>query len=309
MGRWDPPASTGVAPGGGGLEGGGVDEAEAPKKKKWVPPSQREGAAPKASAPGGAKKKRWSKPTPSAPAADAASDLFREANAIEAGALVADVRSALVELPRGATGVEWGTDLSFVGVYVRKVLAGGAAEQSGKVFAQDQLVAINGTAVYDFRFDQVMSMLGQMGPAVSLEFFHGERSDLLMAVGEDVRDQSTTATVTVNDQGKRLQLVVKKGANLRDALVTNGVDVYRGTTAWTNCAGHQMCGTCIVDVVVGADVTNRKSNDEDGTLNLQGCDPSCRLSCVTHVYGDIEVTVRPDREGGFFGSATSGSGW
>ena len=89
----------------------------------------------------------------------------------------------------------------------------------------------------------------------------------------------------------------------------DGIDVYRGTTAWTNCAGHQMCGTCIVDVVGGAAATNRKSNDEEGTLNLQGCEPSCRLSCVTFVYGDVEVRVRPDRDGGFFGSATSGSAW
>ena len=94
-----------------------------------------------------------------------------------------------------------------------------------------------------------------------------------------------------------------------DADVDNGIDVYRGTTAWTNCAGHQMCGTCIVDLTDGEALTNRKSNDEDATLNLQGCDPSCRLSCVTFVYGDVDVTVRPDREGGFFGSASSGSGW
>jgi ferredoxin len=188
-------------------------------------------------------------------------------------------------------------------------MPGGAAEQSGKVFANDQLVAINGTFVYDLRFDQVMSLLAQMGSGMQLEFFHGDREQLLSAVGEAPRDQTKTATITVNDQGKRLEIVVEKGANLRDSLVNNGVDVYRGTTAWTNCAGHQMCGTCIVDLTDGAQNTNRKSNDEDGTLNLQGCDPSCRLSCVSYVYGDIEVTVRPDREGGFFGSATSGSGW
>ena len=113
----------------------------------------------------------------------------------------------------------------------------------------------------------------------------------------------------MDDRGERREIVVEAGANLRDALVKDGIDVYRGTTAWTNCAGHQMCGTCIVDVVGGAAATNRKSNDEEGTLNLQGCEPSCRLSCVTFVYGDVEVRVRPDRDGGFFGSATSGSAW
>ena len=141
-----------------------------------------------------------------------------------------------------------------------------------------------------------------------LEFFRGDRSELLAAVG---RSQAApgAATITVDDRGERREIVVEAGANLRDALVKDGIDVYRGTTAWTNCAGHQMCGTCIVDVVGGAAATNRKSNDEEGTLNLQGCEPSCRLSCVTFVYGDVEVRVRPDRDGGFFGSATSGSAW
>ena len=79
------------------------------KKRRWTPPSKRgdRGDAP--------------------PVADAAADLAREAAGVAAGAVVADPRAALVALPRGATGVEWGTDLSFVGVYVRALLPGGAA--------------------------------------------------------------------------------------------------------------------------------------------------------------------------------------
>ena len=64
-----------------------------------------------------------------------------------------------MELPRGATGVEWGTDLSFVGVYVRALLPGGAAEQSGAVAPGDQLVAIDGDAVFDATFDAAMARL------------------------------------------------------------------------------------------------------------------------------------------------------
>ena len=260
------------------------------KKRRWTPPSKRgdKGAAP--------------------PVADAAADLAREAAGVAAGAVVADPRASLVELPRGATGVEWGTDLSFVGVYVRALLPGGAAEQSGAVAPGDQLVAIDGDAVFDATFDAAMARLAAVDAEARLEFFRGDRTELLAAVG---RSQAApgAATITVDDRGERREIVVEAGANLRDALVKDGIDVYRGTTAWTNCAGHQMCGTCIVDVVGGAAATNRKSNDEEGTLNLQGCEPSCRLSCVTFVYGDVEVRVRPDRDGGFFGSATSGSAW
>ena len=260
------------------------------KKRRWTPPSKRgdKGAAP--------------------PVADAAADLAREAAGVAAGAVVADPRASLVELPRGATGVEWGTDLSFVGVYVRALLPGGAAEQSGAVAPGDQLVAIDGDAVFDATFDAAMARLAAVDAEARLEFFRGDRTELLAAVG---RSQAApgAATITVDDRGERREIVVEAGANLRDALVKDGIDVYRGTTAWTNCAGHQMCGTCIVDLTGGAALTNRKSNDEEGTLNLQGCEPSCRLSCVTYVYGDVEVVIRPDSEGGFFGSATSGSGW
>ena len=209
------------------------------------------------------------------PVADAAADLAREAAGVAAGAVVADPRASLVALPRGATGVEWGTDLSFVGVYVRALLPGGAAEQSGAVAPGDQLVAIDGDAVFDATFDAAMARLAAVDAEARLEFFRGDRTELLAAVG---RSQAApgAATITVDDRGERREIVVEAGANLRDALVKDGIDVYRGTTAWTNCAGHQMCGTCIVDVVGGAAATNRKSNDEEGTLNLQGCEPSCR---------------------------------
>ena len=54
------------------------------KKRRWTPPSKRgdKGAAP--------------------PVADAAADLAREAAGIAVGAVVADPRASLVELPRGA---------------------------------------------------------------------------------------------------------------------------------------------------------------------------------------------------------------
>lgn len=276
------------------------------RAKRWDPASSGAGEV------GGGepkKKARWTRPAP-VEAFDAAAELAREARAVTDGAVVADRRSSIVSLPRGATGVEWGTDLSFVGVYVRALLPGGAAEASGKVEAGDQLVAVGGVGVYDASFDGAMDALGRCSePALDVEVFRGSRAELLAALGQSVAAEAATHVVTVDDDGRVLALEVPRGACLRDALVDAGVDVYRGTTAWTNCAGHQMCGTCVVDVTRGGEGTNYKSNDEGGTLDIQGCAPSCRLACVTHVYGDIDVKLRPDREGGFFGSATSGSGW
>ena len=87
------------------------------------------------------------------------------------------------------------------------------------------------------------------------------------------------------------------------------MNVYKDQARWINCNGKQLCGTCIVAIDEGSQLTNRKSLDEAATLNLQKCPSNYRLACVTSVYGNVTVATLPPRDGGFFGSATSGSGW
>lgn len=50
-------------------------------------------------------------------------------------------------------------------------------------------------------------------------------------------------TVTVKQDGKpELALTAPSGANLRDFLTENGINVYQSVTRWTNCKGKQLCG-------------------------------------------------------------------
>lgn len=50
-------------------------------------------------------------------------------------------------------------------------------------------------------------------------------------------------TVTVKQDGKpELALTAPSGANLRDFLTENGINVYQSITRWTNCKGKQLCG-------------------------------------------------------------------
>lgn len=236
------------------------------------------------------------------PSNSAYNDLMADIAAAQSGQLVEG--TTMIEVPRGA-GIDWGSDLSFVGVYVRDVASGSPAEARG-VRPGLQLVAVNGTRAYDLDFDRAMSLMGN-GP-VKLEFYDGSRDDLLQATGTATLQDQVVA-IRVMDKGRRVaEIQAGRGANLRDELVRAGIDVYKGTTKWTNCNGKQLCGTCIVDVTRGANNTNFRSNDEAATLRLQNCAPSTRLSCVTFVYGDLTVGLQPDRSG-FFGSATSGSGW
>lgn len=50
-------------------------------------------------------------------------------------------------------------------------------------------------------------------------------------------------TVTVKQAGKPdAALTAPSGANLRDFLTENGINVYQSVTRWTNCKGKQLCG-------------------------------------------------------------------
>lgn len=50
-------------------------------------------------------------------------------------------------------------------------------------------------------------------------------------------------TVTVKQAGQpELALTAPSGANLRDFLTENGINVYQSVTRWTNCKGKQLCG-------------------------------------------------------------------
>ena len=233
-------------------------------------------------------------------------DLAKASKAVSGNQLLTE--SFLVELPVGATGIDWGTDLSFVGVYVRGVESGSAAELAG-VRENDQLVAVNGEEAFQsLDFDGVMSLLGGAS-SLKLEFFRGSRLELFEAFGiRPENDQDVTVTIIDEDQRVVDTIRAEKGANLRELLVGAGLDVYKGSTRYLNCRGKQLCGTCIVDVKKGAAMTNKKSNDEFGTLNLQNTEESCRLSCVTFVYGDLTVSLQPQRSG-FVGAATGGSAW
>ena len=85
----------------------------------------------------------------------------------------------------------------------------------------------------------------------------------------------------------------KAGANLRDSLRRNGIEVYNVAQGrFTNCNGKNLCGTCVVDVLQGAQFTNSKSIDEEASLRKMP--PSYRLSCCVNVYGDIVVRTRPE---------------
>ncbi|CAM9909119.1 unnamed protein product [Discosporangium mesarthrocarpum] len=201
-----------------------------------------------------------------------------------------DPRFSTVRISR-ATGIDYGTDLSFKWVFVRNLDPSGSGALCGKIAPGDQLVAINGETMAGAPFDYAMAAMASLeGSEVELTFFRGSKSDLQDVLGAEAPPE--TIRVTVKQKGQAdVQLTAPSGTNLRNLMVENGINVYQSVTRWTNCKGKQLCGTCIVSVDSGLDSCTIKSIDEQATLRENP--DSYRLSCVTNMYGDVTVTVFP----------------
>lgn len=111
--------------------------------------------------------------------------------------------------------------------------------------------------------------------------------------------------VKVFKDGKALkEIEVAEGANLRTALLENGIPVHHDvmdfTTAivqYVNCHGLGQCGTCHVHVKSGMENCSPKGWWENLRLKMStfaiGHEDVVRLSCQTKVMGDMEVEVQP----------------
>jgi len=209
-----------------------------------------------------------------------------------------------------ATGIEWGTDLSFSFVNVRGMDPTGAAAMSGEVKVGDQLCELKAVQedstpvnLVGAPFDFVMEAFADLDKTVSdvdLVFFRGTKDELKAAAkGEAVSSEPEIITVTViENKGSKTEkihtLKAPVGVNIRELCVDNGINVYQSITRWTNCKGKQLCGTCIVNVTDGGINTNRKSMDEGSTLRENP--ETYRLSCVAFAYGDCTVETFPPIE-------------
>jgi len=104
---------------------------------------------------------------------------------------------------------------------------------------------------------------------------------------------------TVSAQGKTFQC--KQGANLRQVLLANGVEVYNGQAKIINCRGIGTCGTCAVQVEGGVSAPNWKDRTRR-SLPPHDLSRNLRLSFQAQVLGDVQVT----KYDGFWGQGDQG---
>jgi len=101
--------------------------------------------------------------------------------------------------------------------------------------------------------------------------------------------------ITIVNEKKEIE--VPQGANLRETLRAQGVEVYQGLSKYLNCFGHGTCGTCRLLVKKGMENLTPKGKMERFTLfrmlSAIGHEDEMRLSCQCQVNGDVTVEVRP----------------
>ncbi len=109
--------------------------------------------------------------------------------------------------------------------------------------------------------------------------------------------------ITLANENTTIEVPV--GANLRRALLNNGVSPYIGLAKLINCRGFELCGTCRVEVVDGKGASTRREDEEQTLISstpfyARRIEKNIRLSCQTSVAGDMTVKTYPkitiDRE-------------
>ncbi len=103
------------------------------------------------------------------------------------------------------------------------------------------------------------------------------------------RIRNNMPTVEFLDAGKTVDC--GQYANLRKVALLHDVEVYKGLDKVANCHGNGICGTCVVEVVEGAENVSPKTLREQ--FRLKGKPANRRLSCQCQVLGDVACIMAP----------------
>ncbi|MFQ3679812.1 MAG: 2Fe-2S iron-sulfur cluster-binding protein [Pseudanabaenaceae cyanobacterium] len=95
----------------------------------------------------------------------------------------------------------------------------------------------------------------------------------------------------VRFSNEQKDIIAADGANLRLKAMENGIDIYKLYGKLMNCGGYGQCGTCIVEIVAGAENLSPRTPAEISRLKRKP--ESYRLACQVLVNGDVTVKTKP----------------
>jgi ferredoxin len=127
-------------------------------------------------------------------------------------------------------------------------------------------------------FDEVMKKLIDAPSPVSVSFLKKDENGTL--------NVGTPVKINVIDGDKEVTIDANVGDNLRQVLLDNDFEVYKGLKQKLgNCGGGGQCGFCAVEVD-GA--WEPRSEYEDKKLKNS---PKSRLSCLNNIQGSAKIKL------------------
>lgn len=102
--------------------------------------------------------------------------------------------------------------------------------------------------------------------------------------------------LTLVNEGKSFEIA--EGANLRKALLNNGISPYVGKDRFLNCLGNGLCGSCRVEVVDGKGAPSMSPNEEEALIGMapfyaRKIPKNVRLACRIEVKQDMTIKTAP----------------
>ncbi len=104
----------------------------------------------------------------------------------------------------------------------------------------------------------------------------------------------TFVTASANFVNENKEILLSGGANLRLKAVENNIDLYTMMGKMMNCGGYGQCGTCVVEIVEGAENLSPRTAIEE--RRFKNKPDNYRLACQTLVNGPIEVATKPKKK-------------
>lgn len=87
------------------------------------------------------------------------------------------------------------------------------------------------------------------------------------------------------------EVIAADGANLRQKMLENRIDLYTFMGKAMNCGGYGQCGTCIVEIAAGMENLSPRTEVENRKLKKKPV--NYRLACQTLVNGPVSVVTKP----------------
>jgi len=211
-----------------------------------------------------------------------ASAHFSSADSVDTGIL-----SVCLEKPLGMI-LEEVEEGDAKGVFVKELADSGSAFASEY---KDKLVGLKLARVMQddvtcLTFDDVMEKIIEAPSPLTIDFEIKEETP----IAEPQFEVGTTVTINVIQEGEADRAIeAKVGDNLRQTLLDNNVEVYRGLKKKLgNCGGGGQCTFCAVDFVE-SEGWEPRSDYEDGKI---GKWPNARLACLNNIQGPATIRVQ-----------------